>query len=256
MQLNPTRFCAFATSGNHAGPIQAGQLWCDKGEKYRKRITANMLEQIEFIGQPYSTGEPGPDRGESVVGMRLMLGSDVTQMSMRRKDGSSYTSPTTWLLPANLTQFDPSCDILEYPTYQNPDAFNAISDKCALLGKAQSCSFGCGLDPSRETLWAGLDYPLDYPASAWQVADKSIWEDFWGNIKAMAPRANDHFTLLEKPLNEWGAGYPFVGFAGGLPFLIVNHTVSTDMMNLAFPGSENTNDQCNDFRYVSGRTSQ
>lgn len=99
------------------------------------------------MGQPWSQGEKA---GE---GMRLLLGTDLTgtpaYVVTDQNDintGNQKLSPvntlTRWLLPADLSNFDPRCDI--------NDVTKAQAANCSLIGTFKSCTTGIVCMPGRD----------------------------------------------------------------------------------------------------------
>lgn len=109
---------------------------CRDRSTQSRQIYDNVVQQIENVGQPYSSGGSGE-------GLRLILGSDQTKIpAMMAADANNLQNqtliprmvPTRWLLPAALTEFDPRCNV--------SDVNAALANNCSLVGTFDSCTSG------------------------------------------------------------------------------------------------------------------
>lgn len=172
-----------------------------------RQIYDNIVQQIETMGQPYSSGGPGE-------GLRLVLGTAFTRTdalmvadvdTTRNQTLISRPLPTRWLLPASLTEFDPRCNV--------SDIDAALANNCSLLGTFDSCTTGryllrtflsfrhenlsslpifivasttgCGRDPRQEELWDALPSVIQgVRKSDWTVAGVA-WEEMRGILQGI-----------------------------------------------------------------------
>lgn len=161
---------------NSTSVLGAGYFNCVDRSNFAAQIHGNIIKQIELMGMPLSDGDDGQ-------GVRLVLGSDITQIPAIMVNNpsdvnnqSTYTTnvKTRWLVPASLETFDARC----------ANSFNlsqARAAGCPAVGTFRSCHYGCGLHPDREALWP-RGYVLGYPGSIWQVAGGNVWAEIRGML--------------------------------------------------------------------------
>lgn len=212
---DPSSFCNFVFSNgdNTASPLYVGLPYCLDRQELTATIHNNVIYQLEQLGQPFSSGD-------EMDGLRLLMGSDLTQFeaivvadptNLANQDLIATPTETRWLFPANLAEFDPRC----YST----DAKEAAANGCSAVGKFESCTTGCGLDPGQEQMWDSLpDSILGVPKEYWDVAGWPAWRDLRGAIAQYTNQTGgedpvDALRFLEDPPTDAGFGFKFVGMS-------------------------------------------
>jgi len=162
--------------------------FCDSLFKDVREIANNVEMQQKYAGVPYSWGNAGE-------GVRLVLGSDVTQKPANVV-GVATPTKTEWLVPASPGAFAPEC----------ADPSNSATSQCRLIGQRDTEYFGSG--PSQPK-----SYPLGYPADFWKPAGAAVWKDGLRGMQPLTGAQGDPASLLSimETGNEPFGAVPFKG---------------------------------------------
>jgi len=211
---DPSAFCNFVISNgyNQTSPLYVGLSYCLDRSDLTKTIAGNVIQQIEVMGQPFSSGD-------ETNGLRLVMGSDLTEYeaivvadpTSTDQALSGLMTKTRWLLPASLAEFDPRCD--------TKNTEEAQANGCSAIGRFHSCTSGCGLDPAQEALWDALpDNLLGVSKEYWDVAGWPVWRDIKGTIAQYSNQTGDGSPLdallfMENPPPDAAFGFKFTGMS-------------------------------------------
>jgi hypothetical protein len=198
-----------AYNQNPASALAAGRSLCVDRSEFTAKIHNNIVQQIAYMGMPFSNGDAGE-------GVRLLLGSDITmtpavlvndasnpknqvragtarmttwwcvdvrnyayspitnllEIETKQTTFTSSSIKTQWLLPASLQAFDARC--------AHHDVGEADAAGCPAVGAFRSCAYGCNLDSTREVRLPQDKYVLGYWGGNWTVAGGALWEELRG----------------------------------------------------------------------------
>ena len=212
---DPGSFCNFVYNNkdNRTSPLYAGLPYCMDRDTLMAKIANNVIQQIELMGQPFSNGN-------ETTGLRLLMGSDLTQFesivindptNLTGQDLTTIMTESRWLMPADISQFDPRCN--------TTNVMEAEANGCFLVGKFHSCATGCGMDPDTEKLWDDLpEVILGISKDKWNIAGWAVWKEIRGAIGQYSNRTDeetsvDALLFMDNPPADSGATFRFVGMS-------------------------------------------
>ena len=175
MPLALGELCSLAVANDSAALPSSAATWdCRESDRVNDLTRNYIITGLELMGAPLSRG------GDSGVGERLVLGTDVLVSATDRASRDIFNLPTMWLVPASPGAFDSACTL--------PNA--TAEAGCSLVGDHADTT---------NTAWAHLHYPLGYHASLWEASpDPWLIMRYAANATAVDGATGDAASLVSR----------------------------------------------------------